>query len=83
LKKLKIENKKQIVITSPLHQVRSYLCFKKVGVEVVNYPFNVEKKQKKWLPTQSIIPNEETLMNWVSFLHELIGLLVYKLVGYI
>lgn len=83
LKRLKIEKKKQILITSPLHQPRSYLCFKKVGVKVVNFAFNVEQKQKKWFPSQSIIPNEETLMNWVSFIHELIGLVTYKFVGYI
>jgi len=83
LRKLKIVNKELIVITSPLHQPRAYLCFKKVGVSVVNYEFKVEQKQKKWFPSQSIIPNEETLMNWVAFLHEAIGLLVYKFVGYI
>jgi uncharacterized SAM-binding protein YcdF (DUF218 family) len=83
LNKLKIKNKELIVITSPLHQPRAYLCFKKAGVNVVNYEFKVEQKQKRWFPSQSIIPNEETLMNWVAFLHEVIGLLVYKLVGYI
>ena len=82
LKKLNIDSKDLIVITSPLHQARSYLCFKKVGIQVVNYTFKVQQKQKKWMPSQSIIPSVETLMNWVAFLHELIGLLVYKLVGY-
>jgi uncharacterized SAM-binding protein YcdF (DUF218 family) len=83
LKILSISKKDLILITSPLHKPRAFLCFKKVGISVVNYEFKVEQKQKKWMPTQTIIPNEETLMNWVSFLHELVGLLVYKLVGYI
>ncbi|NDF60204.1 MAG: YdcF family protein [Crocinitomicaceae bacterium] len=83
LEQMKIVQQDLILITSPLHKVRAFLCFKKEGVNVVNYEFKVDQKQKKWLPTQSIVPSEEILINWVAFLHELVGLLVYKMVGYI
>jgi uncharacterized SAM-binding protein YcdF (DUF218 family) len=83
LKKINIENDDLILITSSLHQARSYLCFKKFGMRVFWFDFNLKKDQKKWFPSQSIIPNEETLFNWVPFLHELVGLLVYKTVGYV
>lgn len=81
-----IKNKKLIgpfiLITSAFHMRRSVLCFKKAGIEVI--PFAVDQRSGKIMltPDKIILPDTERLNDWDLLLHEWLGLLTYKILGY-
>ena len=84
LKKLGWSKHKFILITSPLHQYRAQACFTKQGIKT--YIFNRVTKKNTWekaLPRNIFLPQAEVFLNWNNFLHELIGLITYKIAGYI
>ena len=75
---------KFILITSPLHQYRAQACFTKQGIKT--YIYNRVAQKNTWekaLPRNIFLPTSEVLLNWDNFLHELIGVIIYKVAGYI
>jgi uncharacterized SAM-binding protein YcdF (DUF218 family) len=75
-------NGKFLLITSAFHMRRSVACFYKQGI--IATPFSVDRysSPRKYQFDHLIIPNAETLFNWDSLFHEIVGYLVYKMVGY-
>lgn len=74
-----------VLITSASHLRRGVACFKKQGVEVAPYATNKiisEDKQfvfnKNW-----ILPDPYALKRWDIITHELFGMLIYKIKGYV
>jgi uncharacterized SAM-binding protein YcdF (DUF218 family) len=71
-----------LLISSSLHLPRARMCFEKQGVNPDVYP--AENYDGIPLsPSDYIVPDAATLKAWEMFFHELLGLLAYRLAGYI
>ena len=75
--------KRFLLITSATHIRRSLMCFNKAGLIVE--PFSVDERSGKgiYTPDKIIIPNAENIDNWDVLIHEWIGIVTYKMAGYI
>jgi uncharacterized SAM-binding protein YcdF (DUF218 family) len=77
-------NQRFVLITSPLHQYRAQACFEKQGYKTYIYaPKSKKNSLEKVLPKNLFLPQAEILLEWNNFLHELIGVITYKIAGYI
>ncbi|MBL7923476.1 MAG: YdcF family protein [Bacteroidia bacterium] len=76
------QGKRFLLITSAFHMRRSLLCFEKSGLKVD--PFSVDTRSATHIHTldRIIQPDAECLTQWDLLLHEWIGLLMYKIMGY-
>jgi uncharacterized SAM-binding protein YcdF (DUF218 family) len=75
---------KILLITSPLHQYRAQACFSKQNLKTFIYSSKSKKHSlEKVLPKNLFLPQAEILLEWNNFLHELIGVITYKIAGYI
>jgi len=83
LKELGLSNSKILLITSDLHMRRAKGCFKKVGLKTDLYSAGRSNSREQFIPSKLIMPQAEVLFYWNSFFHELIGVITYKLTGYI
>jgi len=77
------KNGKYILITSAFHMPRALGCFKKVGVNVIPYSADRYSGPRKFIFDHLFIPNINALMGWDLLLHEWLGLIIYKVSGYI
>lgn len=75
--------KSLIMITSAWHMRRAEACFKKVGLDVDIHPIDGIYRAQKYSPSNTIIPDTENITRWEILLHEIAGIIVYKLKGYI
>lgn len=80
-------NKRYLLITSAFHMRRALGCFAKAGVAVT--PFSAGVHSHDFVYTTrlrsifwSMLPTERSLHLWQILVHELIGYLTYKVVGY-
>ncbi len=81
----KYPNLKQppLLITSAFHMRRSLACFEKVGINAEPFSVDFYTNDPDDMPLGlSIWPREEALMNFYVFIHEVVGLTVYRLMGY-
>ncbi len=83
LSELGLSNAKILLITSGLHMRRSKGCFEKEGLMVDIYSPGRDNERERFIPSKLIIPQAEVLLNWNSFFHEIIGVITYKIAGYI
>ena len=74
---------KTLLITSAFHMRRARLCFKKVGLNPDIFPTDFYSHKTKFNPAVLIIPSEKALSKWIILFHEILGMISYKLVGYI
>jgi uncharacterized SAM-binding protein YcdF (DUF218 family) len=73
---------KCILITSSFHTPRAIGCFKKAGVEVVPFPAQyMQDKHDFWI--DKFFPSEEALGVFYFVWHEMVGVVIYKIIGYI
>jgi len=71
-----------LLITSAFHLPRAEGCFKKVGIKVVPFPAHfMQQTTSFWF--DKLFPSEEKMMQFYLVWHEWLGLLMYKVVGYI
>jgi uncharacterized SAM-binding protein YcdF (DUF218 family) len=72
-----------LLITSAFHMRRSLLCFEKVNLKVE--PFSVDTRSANYINTldKIIQPDAECLTQWDLLLHEWIGILMYRVMGYV
>lgn len=73
---------KYLLITSGYHMPRAIGCFDKVGLSYTPYPVDHFSGKRKFLFDHMFIPNAGAMIVWQSFLREVIGYIVYKVVGY-
>lgn len=71
-----------LLITSAFHMRRSLLCFKKAGLKVD--PFSADVRSAVHIHTldRFIQPDADCLVQWDMLLHEWVGILMYKWMGY-
>lgn len=83
LTKMKMEDKRILLITSAYHMHRARACFEKVGLQVDCYPVDYRAGERRYHLDHLLVPNEGALALWGALLHEWMGCLVYKMQGYI
>ncbi len=79
----KLKNVKKstvLLITSSLHMLRATKCFKKQGFTTVAFSTGYNSIKDANF-SEYIIPNLGTLFYWNDFLHEIFGILAYKITG--
>ena len=72
-----------LLITSAFHMRRAQGCFEKIGFKVSPYVVDRYSGKRKYLPDHLIVPNVEALSNWTLILHEIMGYVVYYVMGYL
>jgi uncharacterized SAM-binding protein YcdF (DUF218 family) len=83
LEKLNYKNKKVALVTSAFHMRRAMACFKKVGVEnLTPYITDGYAGERKFEWDHCFIPTAEAWQRWDLIIHETVGLLMYKIMGY-
>lgn len=72
-----------LVITSAFHIRRTKACFDKQDIMADYYPVDEHSGALQLTPDKMFMPNEGALIGWNLLIHEWIGLVSYKVAGYI
>ena len=77
------KNDKQILITSAFHMRRSLGCFQKVGLQVTPFScdFNARRDDERFT-LDMMIPSLDALNAWDILIKEWVGIIAYKIAGY-
>lgn len=76
-------NERYLLITSAFHMRRAEACFKKVGLEVDPFSVDMRGNEFEFTPDELIIPTSAAIGNWEVVIREIVGMLAYKISGYI
>lgn len=78
------DNGQWVLITSAFHMPRSFGCFKKEGLTMIPYPIDYKTKLDIFskLSMISLLPTTGNISNFNIALHEWLGLIAYRLMGY-
>lgn len=77
------KNGRYLLITSAVHMPRALRCFRKVGINVTPYSADRYSGPRKFVFDHMFIPSTDALEGWNALLHEWLGLIIYKITGYI
>ncbi|MEM9981601.1 MAG: YdcF family protein [Bacteroidota bacterium] len=80
--KEKFPNQKYLLITSAFHLRRAKGCFQQQGVEVTTFAVDFYTQQRTLSPDFWLIPSEKAFYYWYVCTHEVVGYIVYKVLGY-
>ncbi|MHA8086359.1 YdcF family protein [Aquirufa sp. Wall-65K1] len=72
-----------VLITSAMHLRRSILCFEKQGFKVRPYAADILKKDTQLSILPYLKPSEKSLQIYFQLTREVVGIIMYKLQGYI
>lgn len=72
-----------LLITSAFHMKRSKACFDHVGLATVSYPVDYYASDPQLTFKTLFQPSPDALLNWHILFKEWIGIIAYKLAGYI
>ena len=76
-------NQKHLLITSAFHIRRAKGCFQKVGLEFDTFSVDFVSKKRSFLLNVLLLPQESTFANCGKIMHEIMGYVVYAVMGYI
>jgi uncharacterized SAM-binding protein YcdF (DUF218 family) len=71
-----------ILFTSAFHLRRANECFEKAGMKVTPFGTTYYAKARSYTINNLILPREENMDITYHFVHEIMGYLVYKIMGY-
>ncbi len=74
--------KSAIIITSAWHMRRAEGCFNNLGMDVDIHPTDGLFNIQKFYLSDLIIPDTRTIVKWENLMHEIVGVIIYKLHGY-
>lgn len=77
------EKKRILLITSAFHMRRSSGCLSKEKVKFDTYSVDFYSTDRVFTPDVFLIPNEYAMHKWQILIHEVLGFVVYDLVGYL
>jgi uncharacterized SAM-binding protein YcdF (DUF218 family) len=77
-----VKNEKVLLITSAMHMRRSIGCFEKAGYKF-DYLATDPLTQPILYPDDFLIPKAEAMYGWTCLIKEIVGTVIYKIVGYI
>lgn len=74
---------KYLLITSASHMRRSLACFAKAGLRPT--PFSADPRSGSGIntPDKILQPEADNLVSWDALIHEWVGMVMYRLMGYI
>lgn len=72
-----------LLVTSAFHMRRAKACFDKVGVPVVPFSVDFYASYAPYTPDGYFVPSQGALHIWQILMKEWVGLLAYKLMGYV
>ena len=73
---------KYLLFTSAFHTRRALGCFQKTGVKITVFPTAFKSKQRSFTIDNLLIPRELNLFEAYDLIHEMVGYVVYKILGY-
>lgn len=76
-------NQEFVLITSAFHMQRSKACFDKAGLLTVTFPTDYYSNDTKYDIPTLFFPDPYSIFIWHKLVKEWIGILVYKMVGYL
>lgn len=71
-----------ILVTSAFHQRRAMSCFAKVGLHPIGFPSGYRSTDRHLASAALLVPSPEALANFSLLTHEVMGWLIYKVLGY-
>jgi len=74
--------KTAIMITSAWHMKRALGCFETEGINVDIHPTDRLYEEPPYTPDDFIIPNTNNISKWEILMHEIAGIIIYKIRGY-
>lgn len=77
------QNAKLLLTTSAFHLYRSKQCFDKIGLQTTAYPVDYIQAPFKWSLGNTILPSPIAINHWQMLIKEWIGIVVYKMKGYL
>ena len=80
--KANFKDPKVLLITSAFHMRRARMCFKKEGIQATVYTTDLTTGNRRFQFDHLFMPSLQSLQQWNKLLHELLGILTYKLMGY-
>ncbi len=79
----KFPNQPCLLVTSAYHMRRAQACFDKVGLPVTAYSTGFSTKEGTVTPDALLLPNPDAIENWHKLTRETMGMIIYKMAGYI
>lgn len=76
-------NGKFLLITSAFHLPRAEACFEKVGIPTDTFSTDFYTHPTLYTIDSIFLPSESALEKWQTFIKEIIGIIAYKIAGYI
>ena len=74
---------KYILVTSAIHMPRAKRCFNKVGIEIIPFSVDHQAGERRYLIDHLFIPTVDSFRKWQGLIKEWVGLIAYKIAGYI
>ncbi|WP_288427117.1 YdcF family protein [uncultured Spirosoma sp.] len=72
-----------VLVTSASHMRRAVKCFQKVGVDVLPYPGGFRQAPRSLAVAEWLFPNETAFLDAYHLIREIVGYVVYRVVGYV
>jgi uncharacterized SAM-binding protein YcdF (DUF218 family) len=77
------QESRYLLITNATHMRRSIACFKKAGMHITAFPTSKNTGSRLWNFDHLFMPHLDSFTNLRTITHEMFGMLVYKIMGYI
>jgi uncharacterized SAM-binding protein YcdF (DUF218 family) len=72
-----------VLVTSAFHMRRAIGCFRKEGISVLPFPGAFMSGRRSFMPSEWLFPTEDAFSDSYFLVKELVGYLMYWVVGYI
>ncbi len=72
-----------LLVTSGYHMRRALGCFEKAGLHPDTYSTDFTNNKRVITPDLLLLPSPEAIVKWHLFVKEIMGTLVYKILGYL
>ncbi|SDL83143.1 Uncharacterized SAM-binding protein YcdF, DUF218 family [Catalinimonas alkaloidigena] len=71
-----------LLVSSAFHLRRAEACFRKVGIQADPFATDFHSSSLPYSFEKWIAPTEQAFAEWGLLIHEMVGYVVYKLIGY-
>lgn len=72
-----------LLITSGYHMRRAQACFQKQQIAVDSFSVDQRSEATQWTPDVLLFPKTEAMQKWEIVMREAVGMLAYRIMGYI
>ena len=71
-----------VLVTSAFHMRRAAACFRVAGLNPVVFPADFYSIDRSFYPLNLMVPSAGAFAKWHVLLHEILGFITYKVLGY-